>query len=174
MNFVPIVGPPGSELNCNKFAISCKFDPLQVKWWYHMFSRIKMEEYMEPELYGTLSVKMDATYIVLGSLGTHFMHTRVNSTIWIIKEIIKETTKILAESSSCIDLIFISYGNLVVRIQSLLVLHPNYGDIIRNRSNNSMFLCLKIYWNRQVFDFICASGIWMKPETLCQVCYSKF
>ena len=42
-----------------------------------------MEEYMEPELYGIFSVKMDATYIVIGSLGTLFMHTRVNSTIWI-------------------------------------------------------------------------------------------
>ena len=29
-----------------------------------------------------------------------------------------------------------------------------------------MFLCLKIYWNRQVFDLICALGVWKKTETL--------
>ena len=34
------------------------------------------------------------------------------------------------------------------------------------QSNNSVFLCLKVYWNRQVFDLICASGIWTKSETL--------
>ena len=50
-----------------------------------------------------------------------------------------------------------------------------HGDIILNRSNNSVFLLLKIYWNRQVFDLIRASGIWMKPETLChQASSSKF
>ena len=37
VNFVPIVGPRGPELNWNKFTISCEFDPLQVKWWYHVF-----------------------------------------------------------------------------------------------------------------------------------------
>ena len=34
-----------------------------------------------------------------------------------------------------------------------------HGDIILNRSNNSVFLRLKIYLNRQVFDLIRASGI---------------
>ena len=35
-----------------------------------------------------------------------------------------------------------------------------------------MFLRLKIYWNRQAFVLIRASGIWIKPETLChQACY---
>ena len=33
----------------------------------------------------------------------------------------------------------------------------NHGVIILNRGNNSMFLHLKIYWNRQVFDLIRAS-----------------
>ena len=33
------------------------------------------------------------------------------------------------------------------------------GDIILNRSNNFMFLRLKIYWNRQAFDLIRTSGI---------------
>ena len=51
----------------------------------------------------------------------------------------------------------------------------NHGDIILNRSNNSVFLRLKIYWNRQVFDLIRTSGIWMKPETLRhQASSSKF
>ena len=40
------------------------------------------------------------------------------------------------------------------------------GVIILNKSNNCVFLYLKIYWNRQVFDLICTLGIWMKPETL--------
>ena len=77
VDFVPIVGPHGLKLNWNKFIISCKYDPLQVKWWYHMFSSIKMEEYMESELFGFFWVKMVAKNIVLGSPGTHFMHMRV-------------------------------------------------------------------------------------------------
>ena len=52
MNFVPIVGPRGPELNCNKFAISCEIGPFQVKWWYLMFSSTKKEEYMQSELSG--------------------------------------------------------------------------------------------------------------------------
>ena len=77
VNFVPIAGLRGPKLNWNKFTISFEFDPLQVKWWYHMFSRIKMEEYMEPEFSGIFWVKMVAKDIVLGSPGTHFM--RINS-----------------------------------------------------------------------------------------------
>ena len=77
VDFVPIVGPHGPKLNWNKFIISCKYNPLQVKWWYHMFSSIKMEEYMESELFGFFWVKMVAKNIVLGSPGTHFMHMRV-------------------------------------------------------------------------------------------------
>ena len=51
----------------------------------------------------------------------------------------------------------------------------NHGVIILNRSNNSVFFYLKIYWNRQVSDLIRASGIWMKPETLRhQIFSSKF
>ena len=38
--------------------------------------------------------------------------------------------------------------------------------IILNRSNKSVFLYLKLYWNRQVSDLIRTSGISMKPETL--------
>ena len=44
-----------------------------------------------------------------------------------------------------------------------------------NRSNNSVFLYLKIYWNPQDFDLILASEIWMKLETLRhQATSSKF
>ena len=39
-----------------------------------------------------------------------------------------------------------------------------HGEIKLKRSNNCIFLRLKIYWNRQVFDLIHASGIWMKSE----------
>ena len=51
-SFFPFVGPRGPELNWNKFTISCEFGTLQVKWWYHMFSSIKMEEYMKSKLSG--------------------------------------------------------------------------------------------------------------------------
>ena len=50
-----------------------------------------------------------------------------------------------------------------------------HGVIILNKSNNSVFLYLNIYLNRQAFDLIRASGVWMKPETLChQASFSKF
>ena len=80
VNFVPIVGPQGPELNWNKFTISCEFDPLQVKWGYHTFYIIKIEEYKEPKLSGFFWVKMVVKNIVLRSLGTHFMHMRVKQT----------------------------------------------------------------------------------------------
>ena len=51
-SFVSIVGHWGPKLNWNKFTISFEFDLIQVKWWHHMYSSIKMEEYMEPELSG--------------------------------------------------------------------------------------------------------------------------
>ena len=75
--FFPFVGPLGPELNWNKFTISCEFGTLQVKWWHHMFSSTKMEEYMESEFSGIFWVKLIAKDIVLGSSGTHFMHRRV-------------------------------------------------------------------------------------------------
>ena len=51
----------------------------------------------------------------------------------------------------------------------------DHGVIILNRSNNSVLLYWKIYWNRQVFDLIRAPGISMKPETLRhQASSSKF
>ena len=51
----------------------------------------------------------------------------------------------------------------------------DHEDIILNRCNNVVFLFAKIYRNRCVYDLICASEIWMKPETLRhQVPLSKF
>ena len=50
-----------------------------------------------------------------------------------------------------------------VSVGKLLCMH---GVIILNRSNNSVFLYLKIYWNRQVLDLTRPSGIWIKSETL--------
>ena len=55
------LGPRGPTIG-KKLTISCEFGPLQVKWWYHMFSSMKKEEYMECEL--------SAKNIVIGSLGT--------------------------------------------------------------------------------------------------------
>ena len=42
-----------------------------------MFSSIKIEKYMEPELSGIFGVKLAAKNIVLGSPGSHFMHMMV-------------------------------------------------------------------------------------------------
>ena len=39
-----------------------------------------------------------------------------------------------------------------------------HGDIILISSSNSMFQCVRIYWNQQVSDLILALRIWMKPE----------
>ena len=77
VSFFSFVGVQGPELNWNKFTISCEFGTLQVKWWYHMFSSIEMEKYMESELSGIFRVKLIAKNIVLGSSGTHFTHMRV-------------------------------------------------------------------------------------------------
>ena len=38
--------------------------------------------------------------------------------------------------------------------QPLRIVVKHHGVIILNRSNNSVFLYLKTYWNRQVFDLI--------------------
>ena len=78
LEFFSSYGPWRPELNWNKFTISDEFGPLQVKWWYHMFSSIKIEEYMESEPSAIFWVKLVAKNIVLGPPGTHFMHMRVN------------------------------------------------------------------------------------------------
>ena len=68
--------PPGPIFGM-KFTISCEFGSLRLKWWYHMFSSIKMEEYMESELSGIFRVKLVTKNIERGSPGTQFMHMRV-------------------------------------------------------------------------------------------------
>ena len=57
-------------------------------------------------------------------------------------------------------------GHFLYWIKKPWLISMNYEVITPNRSNNSVFLYLKIYWNRQVFDLIRASGIWMKLEML--------
>ena len=59
-----------------KFTISCEFGSVQIKSLY-MFCSIKLEEYVESELSGIFWIKVVTKKIVLGSLGTHFMHMRV-------------------------------------------------------------------------------------------------
>ena len=80
VSFSSFMGPRGPELNWNKFIISCEYGTLQVKWRYHMFSSIKIEEYMESEFSGIFWVKLVTKNIVLGFSGTHFMHMRVKDT----------------------------------------------------------------------------------------------
>ena len=69
----------------------------------------------------------------------------------------------------CICSFVIRMSFICTRLSSIchsyvLVYHPYvtrmyHGDIILNRSNNSMFLRLKIYRNWKVFDLIRTSGI---------------
>ena len=94
-------GFPGHRVKLKQFTISCEYDPLQVKW-YHIFSSIKMEEYMEPELSGIFWVKMVVKNIVLGSPGTHFIHIKfkrnsiANVFLWILfAKWLRETKKIM-------------------------------------------------------------------------------
>ena len=92
---------PGTRIKLEKFTTSCEFDPLQVKWWHHVFSSIKMEEYMEPELSGFFWVKMVAKNIVLGSPGTQLMHMRVKkSKITFFSQFLKHTFIILLNLSN--------------------------------------------------------------------------
>ena len=82
--FFPFLGPWGPKLNWKKCTISGKFGTLQVKWWCHIFTSIKMEEYMESGLTGIFWVKLVTKNIVFGSSGTHFIHMRVNPVFFIL------------------------------------------------------------------------------------------
>ena len=42
----------------------------------------------------------------------------------------------------------------LLKVYSDITYHIDRGDIILNRSNNSVFLHVKIYWNWQAFDLI--------------------
>ena len=74
-----MMGPRGPKLNWNKFPTSCEIGPIQVKWWYQMFSSIKMEECMKSKLPGFFWAKLVAKNIVFGLPRTHFMHMRAKS-----------------------------------------------------------------------------------------------
>ena len=63
------LGPWGPTI-ATKFINSCGFGPLQVKWWFHMFSNMKKKEYMESDISSIFRVKMVATNILFGSLVT--------------------------------------------------------------------------------------------------------
>ena len=69
VDFVPIVGPRGPELNWNKFTISCEFGPLQEKWWCHMSSSIKMEKYMGLSVLAFFEQKWSPKIYCLGPYG---------------------------------------------------------------------------------------------------------
>ena len=62
-----------------KFTISWKFDPIQVKLWKHMFSSMKMEDYMGSELFCVFWVKLVTKNIVFGFPGTQ---RRGASAVW--------------------------------------------------------------------------------------------
>ena len=60
-----------------KFTVSCEFGLHKLKLQHHVFSSMKIEEYMESEVSGIFWVKMVAKNIVLVSLKTHFSYMRV-------------------------------------------------------------------------------------------------
>ena len=77
IKFVFIVSP--GTYNWNKITISCELRPLQVKLWYHMFCRMKMEEYMESMLSSIFWVKLVAKNKCLGPRGPN---TWAVSAVW--------------------------------------------------------------------------------------------
>ena len=60
MNFVQLWVPWNANSIGTKFTISCEFSPPQVKIWNHMFSSMKMEEYVESEHSGNFRGKVVA------------------------------------------------------------------------------------------------------------------
>ena len=71
-SFFPFVSPRGPELTWNKFTFFCEFGTLQVKWWYHVFSSIKVHEYMKSELSGIFWAKLVAKNIVRVNMHYNF------------------------------------------------------------------------------------------------------
>ena len=53
-----------------KFTGSCEFDPRQVKLWYHVFSSMKFEEYIESELSDIFQAKLVPENIAPMSMGS--------------------------------------------------------------------------------------------------------
>ena len=153
VKFVPTAGPRGPELNCSKFTISCEFYPLQAKWWYHMFSSIKMEEYMQAELSGIFWVKMVAKNIMLGSQGTHFMHMRVNiykhhhtETIFVFTIVASmsrlRSIYVVSMLSFIYNFIFITINRIISRVQTRLI----FGNLLEYVL---LFLHDKVYEERE-------------------------
>ena len=70
VNLFQFSSGPRGPTNGRKLTISCEFGPLQVKWWYHVFSSITKEEYMKVELFSIFWAKVVSKIIVLRSLGT--------------------------------------------------------------------------------------------------------
>ena len=56
LKFVPIVGHR-NKIGI-KFTVFSEFGPLRVNIWYHTFSSIKLEEYIESELSDIFRVKL--------------------------------------------------------------------------------------------------------------------
>ena len=66
VNLVAIEFASQGTHNWKKITISCEFGTLQVKLWYHMFSSMKLDKYMESGPSGIFQVKLVAKNIVLG------------------------------------------------------------------------------------------------------------
>ena len=79
-----------------KFTVSCEFGPLQVKWWRHMFSNMKNEEYMESELSSIFRVKVVAKNILLRTLGTQ---RQAVFAMWCL--FLKKKTNLLNQTVRC-------------------------------------------------------------------------
>ena len=74
VNLVPFMGPRGSKISWKKnYTTSYEFSPPQVKLWYHTFSSMKMEEYMESKLScnfrAKLVVKNGSTTTIMSLFG---------------------------------------------------------------------------------------------------------
>ena len=60
-----------------KFTVSFEFGLHRLKSQHHVFSSMKIEEYMESEVSGIFWVKIFAKNVVLWFLGIHFSYMRV-------------------------------------------------------------------------------------------------
>ena len=128
------------------------------------------------------SVKVVANLLVLTIAGTIYREKRKNIVYFITKLRNKKrnsqsnlkniNSSVLSQHEFSFDK-WINEWSIYGMIYQIK--RSKHGAIILNRSNNSVFLHLKIYWNRQACDFIRASGIWMKSEMLRhQASFSKF
>ena len=89
------LGPQGLTIGA-KLTISFEFSTLQVKWWYHIFSSMIKEKYVESELSGIFRVKVLTKNVVFGSLGTQ---CKTAFAVWCLS-LKKQTNNILCEKMS--------------------------------------------------------------------------